>query len=201
MFWGLTINEWLTLAAIVVAPLVALQVSQRLERQRAKRDRRLIIFRALMANRSSALAPDHVQALNMIDIEFAGKDRKSRAVVSAWQEYVAHLNEGFGPVTEVWISRRQNLFIDLLHSMAQSLGYDFDKAHIRRTSYFPKGYGDLERDQLALRKGLLDVLQGKAALPIFVANEMPSPGPPAQTELPLGEAAPPALPPDTANAQ
>src|ERR671922_1320544 len=73
MFWGLTINEWLTLAAIVVAPLVALQVSQRLERQRAKRDRRLIIFRALMANRSSALAPDHVQALNMIDIEFAGK--------------------------------------------------------------------------------------------------------------------------------
>jgi hypothetical protein len=34
------------------------------------------VFRTLMTTRASRMAPDHVQALNMIDVEFAGDDRK-----------------------------------------------------------------------------------------------------------------------------
>lgn len=162
------ISDWLNVLAIVLSPLIALEISRRLDRRRAVEARRLELFRSLMATRASGLAPEHVRALNMIDVEFTGRDNKSRDVLRAWKAYVDHLNTPAG--SEVWGARREDMLVELLYNMAVALGYDFDKTHIRRTSYFPKGYGDLEWDQLQMRKSLLSVLQGKASLPIWLTN-------------------------------
>src|SRR5439155_23554849 len=70
-----TPSDWLTVAAIVLAPLVALRVSVWLDRRKEKRQRQFLIFQTLMATRASGLAPEHVQALNMIDVEFYGADQ------------------------------------------------------------------------------------------------------------------------------
>jgi hypothetical protein len=73
------------IGAVVLAPLFALQINTFLERRRREAERKSWIFKTLMATRASTLAPEHVQALNMIDIEFYGRNKRSRDVVEAWK--------------------------------------------------------------------------------------------------------------------
>lgn len=159
------------IAAMLLSPLIALQVSQRLTTRKEKQKRRLDLFHALMATRGSAnstgrLSREHVQALNMIDIEFHG-DKRARPILEAWKAYLDHLLAPT-PTTDaewtLWNTRRDDLMVDLLYTMSQRLGYSFDKTHIRRTTYAPQGYQDLDTDSFIMRKLLLDVLSGKRVL-------------------------------------
>ena len=124
-----------------------------------------------MATRANRLTAEHVQALNMIDIEFHGKDRRSRGVLEAWKAYLNHLNTPLPP--DVWLSRGDDLFVGLLFAMAKSLGYSMDKTEIRSTSYFPTAHGRFEDEQGRLRTGMLDLLEGKRSLLV-------KPGPPSE---------------------
>jgi hypothetical protein len=90
-------TDWINIVAILVAPLVAVQLSLWLERRKQRRLRQLETFRTLMATRASGLAPDHVKALNMIDVEFYGSDKGSKAVLQAWRAYLDHLNMAATP--------------------------------------------------------------------------------------------------------
>jgi hypothetical protein len=153
-------TDWINIVAILVAPLVAVQLSLWLERRKQRRLRQLETFRTLMATRASGLAPDHVKALNMIDVEFYGSDKGSKAVLQAWRAYLDHLNMAATP-SEAWGTRREDLLVDLLQAMAMHLGFEFDRTAIRRTSYFPRGYGEAELEQLEIRKLLLAILRGE----------------------------------------
>lgn len=162
-------SDWLNVLAVLLSPLVALQVSTWLDKRREARARRLNVFRTLMATRATGLSADHVQALNMIDIEFTGADRASKAVRDRWREYLDHL--GTRGSSEVWHARREDLFVELLHAMGTAVNYEFDKTHIRRSAYFPRGHGELERDQQAIRRAVVDLLEGRRSLPIWVLND------------------------------
>lgn len=169
--------DWLTLLAVLLSPLLAVQVTAFIERRRQSRERRLNIFRTLMGTRATGLSPDHVQALNMIDIEFYWKgkwkiysDHKAEEVLRAWRIYLDHLSDKKSFTEESWAEKRIDLFIELLHKMAVSLGYDFDKVHIKRTSYFPQSYGDMEDDQHIIRKGLVALMKGEISLPLKVTS-------------------------------
>lgn len=148
-------------------------------------------FRTLMATRASGLAPDHVRALNMIDVEFYGKDRSSRAVLEAWKAYLDHLNMS-DSASEGWGAKGQDLLVDMLQKMASHLGFEFDRTDIRRTSYFPRGYGEAEFELFEMRKLLLAILRGERGLPVYV----PPPGEQIPIEETSGGAA--ALPPGEA---
>lgn len=185
----MTLTDIIAIAAVLLSPLVALQVSEALHRRREKRQRQLHVFRTLMSTRASGLAPEHVQSLNMIDIEFHGSDTRSKAVLNAWKAYLDHLNT-LQTDSTIWGSRREDLFVDLLYEMSRYLGYEFDKTHIRRTSYFPVGYGDLESDQYTLRKGLVRVLTGQTSFPIVVTGVAQPEG----SDSPPEETRPPQLP-------
>jgi hypothetical protein len=158
---------WIYMLTIVLAPLVAVQVSEFINRRREGRSRRLWIFRTLMATRASRLAPDHVQALNMIDIEFYG-DRRFRAILTAWKAYLNHLNTKTPP--DVWLSRGNDLFFELLFEMARGLGFTIDKTDLRSTSYLPTAHGRVEDELARIRTGLLEVLDGQRAIPIRAPN-------------------------------
>ena len=158
-------EDWLTVLAILLAPLIALQVSGWLERRREKRRRRLEVFKTLMATRASALSPEHVGALNTIDVEFDGSDEKLKAVRRSWKAYHDHLGESDMDRGQ-WGTRRQDLLVDLLYELAQSLDYDFDKPEIKRRSYFPDGYIEAENDQLVIRRGFAKIISGESPLPI-----------------------------------
>ncbi len=162
------IDNWLMILAVLFAPLVAVQVTQHLEKNKLKREEKIRIFKTLMATRASNLDPKHVEALNMLDVSFYGA-KKYEKVTSSWKVYLDHLNDKDYP-KDSWESKRKELFIDLLHTMAVVLDYDFDKSHIKNTSYYPSGYSDMEDDQYKLRKGLAALLAGESSFPIHVTN-------------------------------
>jgi len=162
------LKDWLGIVAALLSPLIAVQVSVFLQHRKEKREQRFQVFRALMATRAANLTPAHVEALNMIDVAFYGTDRKSKAVVEACKVYLEHHNR---PVNnDNWQPKKQELLVDLLQKMAASLGYDFDKVSIERTSYFPRGFGDMEWEQQQIRKLVLSLLQGDRTLPISVGG-------------------------------
>jgi hypothetical protein len=166
-------SEWIMVVAVVLAPLIALQINMYLERKRREAERKSWIFKTLMATRASTLSPEHVQALNMIDIEFYGRNKRSRDVVEAWKAYLDHLNDR-SLTMEIWNAKRIDLFVDLLYKMALCLNYRFDRTSIKRTSYFPEGHGEIEEDLSKIRKGLATLLAGETPLPMRIISEEPS---------------------------
>jgi hypothetical protein len=169
-YWGITLEAWLTIAAIIIGPIAALLIQKHLEERRARQNRRIKIFQALMANRASRLSPGWVQALNGIETEFYGEKR----VIDAWRVVVDHLNAG-GSKDPLqigrWTEALANLADEMLFEMGRSLGYDFDKVTIKRNAYYPSGWGEVELENHALRKKFLELLEGKRRLPVAVFEQ------------------------------
>jgi len=159
----------LTVLAILLAPLVALQVSVWLNEIKEVKKRKMDIFRTLMATRAAGLSLQHVEALNRIDVEFSTKDKKSKGVFDAWKIYHDHLHIGQPKEKELetWLAKRGDLLTDLLYEMALYFGYSFDKVHIKRGHYYPRGYGDIEYELMTIRKGLVRIFENKASFPIL----------------------------------
>ncbi len=178
--------------ATISGPILAVQAQMFLERRRAAAGRRLNVFRTLLASRGARLSAPHVEALNLIDVEFYTPARrflrqnpKLRRVRSAWKAYYDHLATPL-PADKseeaVYFSQRNELFTDLLYEMAMAVGYaELDKAEIRKLSYVPMAHESIEVENTMIRRGFAEVLAGRAALPMRVV------------EFPFAVTPPPAL--------
>lgn len=153
--------------AVLIGPVVAVQITEYLRRKNDNRNRKVHVFRTLMATRSATLAPQHIEALNLVEIEFFSIRKQDRKVVDAWKLYLAHLNDIHYPKNN-WQARRADLLMELLYEMSIALDYGYDKAHIKSGTYYPSGYEDNEVDHLEMRKLLLEVLRGKRGLPVTI---------------------------------
>lgn len=162
-------KDIIMIIAVILGPIAAVQIQKWLEQNRSKTERKLRIFKTLMSTRATRLSIEHVQSLNMIDIEFI--DKRSEKVVIAWRSYHDHLSNGDIKSTS-WTEKNDDLFIELLFEMGKSLGYKFDKVMLRRTAYSPIAHGDIELDQQTIRRGLSTILSGKAAFPVFFTNNI-----------------------------
>ncbi len=166
---SITIADWLIIAATLLSPVIAVQVTRFLDDRNEVRGLKLSIFKTLMATRAYTVSWVHVEALNRIDLEFQKGKRKEKDVVEAWKAYHDLLNnDKLAP--EQWATRRVDLLVELLHKMAIVLNYDFDKTHIKNSSYAPRAHSDIEAQQEAIRKGTIEVLEGKRVLPLLVTN-------------------------------
>ena len=76
-----------TIVAILIGPCLAVYVNGYLDRRREKRARKMDIFRTLMRTRNARLSPDHVGALNLVEIEFVNHPE----VVKNWKALHDHL--------------------------------------------------------------------------------------------------------------
>lgn len=54
--------------------------------------------------------------------------------------------------------------------MAKSLDYKFDKVHLKRNIYVPKGQVDTMKGQEFIRSAFVEILSGKRSIPIKVLN-------------------------------
>jgi hypothetical protein len=165
--------EIITVFAIIAGPILAVQAEKYLQRKREDKNRRLSIFKTLMATRGSSLSFAHVEALNRIDLEFSNNKRYTK-VISAWKEYFDNLGQKAETDEQlsIWIARNEELLANLLYEMGQSLGYSFDKVLIKRNIYSPVGHERTERENQLIRKGLLDVLNGDKVIPItYIVDE------------------------------
>jgi hypothetical protein len=166
------------ITAIFFGPIIAVRVTRDLDNKKEIRERKLWVFKTLMATRAYTLAPNHVEALNRIDLEFDPKKKLDKPVLAAWKQYLDLLgNRSIS--AEQWDLRRVDLLVDLLYHMGISLDYDFDKTQIKNGTYSPVAHGRIEQQQEQIRQGIIDLMQGKRALPMHVTN---LPDQPTKTE-------------------
>jgi hypothetical protein len=167
--------EILTLIAIFVGPITAIQVQKFIEYRNEHRSRQLHIFRTLMGTRATRLAPEHVAALNMIDMDFSVKKKKEKPTVLAWRvlldqfgKYPSEKNyteqKEYSDAISRAAEKSEDYFVDLLFEMSKSLGYDFEKVHIKNGCYAPTGHAEIENDQRSVRKGLIGLFSGHIPL-------------------------------------
>lgn len=165
-------NEILTVIAIVLGPVLAVQAEKFLQRKRDEKNRQANIFKTLMATRGSSLSFVHVEALNRIDLEFSG-NKKYQKVIAAWKEYFDNLNQKARDDEQliVWSARNEELLANLLYEMGLSLGYAFDKVLIKRNIYSPVGHAKVERENELIRHGLLEILNSERAFPMTIISD------------------------------
>ena len=170
----MTISDWLIIVVILLAPLLAIQTQKYIENVREKRARKMKIFRTLMATRAYPLNPQHVEALNMIDIEFD----KNKKIVDAWKLLLDNYanfpkdpkQPNYQSRLDSSVTKSNELLTDLLYEMAKSLNFSFDKVHLKRGVYMPKGHTDILVDQEIIRRSLVSVLLGQVPIPIKIIN-------------------------------
>lgn len=178
-------HDWLTLAAILLGPLLGAGFALALEGKRERRARRLGIFKTLMRTRRTPMWPDHVGALNLVELEFSD----NQEVLAAWKALFEHLGkpqarrpeeeirEGFKSdlISErdrIYFQRlgqeRQTLLSKLLHAIGKDLGFKIEQLEIFEGGYTPQGWGTLEDEQTVIRKMFADIASGRRMFPIGV---------------------------------
>ena len=182
-YWGLEVKDWVTVFAVLVGPILAVQAQRIVELIKEKRERRMRIFRSLMSSRAERVSREHVQALNLIDIEFYGRmhfgsrwqSPSEKAVTNTWKNYNAHLNDKSFSSIEAWSKHGDGLFTKMLYEMSQALGYDFDEVQLKRDCYKPEAHVNLENSQLAVLDGLAKALNNQKSLSVSVVNPLAQP--------------------------
>lgn len=179
-FPQLETKDWLLVLATIAGPILAVQAQKWVERLRERRNRKLWVFERLMASRAARLSPEHVQALNMIDLVFYGRylfgihrrRKTEQAVIEAWREYLDQLSTRAADAAamSVWTARNEELFTNLLFAIAQDVHFKFDRVQLKKGVYSPQAHGDLELEQNTIRKLLVKLLSGENALKMNVAS-------------------------------
>jgi hypothetical protein len=146
--------ECITLAAILLGPVLALSAQRLLDRLRENKERRVQLFVTLMRTRATPLAPDHINALNSIDVVFDG--RRDRKIRDAWSKLLGHITTDASQPN--WQDRYNDLKVDLFREIGLRVGYNYDTDYFKRQVYYPKAFGDVEADALLLRKTLTKAL-------------------------------------------
>lgn len=165
---GISLESWLTIIAIIIGPISAVQIQKIIEKKSLVKERKLNVYRDLMSTRATTLDHKHVSALNLVPLEFDQKSDKK--IINAWNSYIDQLNsfpkEEAPNLIAMWAEKRSDLLADLLYEMSESLGFNYDKVNIKNNSYTPKGHQDIEDEQRLLRQGFIDFLEGKKPIAI-----------------------------------
>jgi len=136
---------------------------------------------------------EHVQALNLIDVTFTAGNKKEKKVLDAWQAYSDSLNGCpqerdfedmalYASAIDVWSSKKDELFIDMLFDMSKVFRFNFNKTLLKNQAYVPAGYlndDDYKREAQAYIKMLFS---GKAGIPVYQIEKPSSPTPKTPTD-------------------
>jgi hypothetical protein len=74
----MTISDAIMILAVLAGPVIAVQLTRYLDNKKEIRERKLQVFKTLMATRVYNASWDHVMALNRIDLEFDAKNIKRK---------------------------------------------------------------------------------------------------------------------------
>lgn len=195
MWLGIKLEGWLTIAAIILGPLLAFAVQNWRDKGRERERMRLEIFRKLLLTVRVAMAPNHVDALNSIPLEFYS----DADIMRAWRLYTAHLNDyaALRADGQRWADRKFELLVDLVEKIAAVLGYKhIDAATLRVNVYVPQAYQDVEEQWRQIREAWLQVLNGQRPVPMTMVGPVQVDQPmPLIPELPIAQPQAAPLPP------
>lgn len=160
--------------ATFCGPVAAVLVTRYVDKLRENEKRQFDVFRVLMRTRRMAISPEHVGALNLVEIEF----HKNKEVITALKDLMRHFETAYGASKTVDEIRGANekaevLRTALLSAIARALKFNFEQLEILNGGYSPQGWNIELDEQTTIRRGLAAVFKGQHALPITVIQ---SPG-------------------------
>lgn len=156
----LLITAW----AVFYGPIRAVKVAREQETQAARVRQKAEIFATLMKTRRFQLDPEHVAALNLIQVFFGDEP----AVLAAYKGYIRLLSRKAipGVADESLWKERDDAFIDLVFEIARALGYPQDKKEIEELAYSPEGWANDNATIRKLHSLMVELFEQKRALPI-----------------------------------
>lgn len=170
-------HDWITIIAIIAAPILAIQAESIIQRKREKKQRKIDIFTTLMATRATPLSQEHVEALNKIDIEYYDNSSVRelwKALLDCYANFPQNQSmPNFQNLLDTKREEAKDRLSDLLYEMAKTLGYKFDKVHLKRAAYLPRGHFEETFEKNLIRKGILGLLGSiikEKSIPVSVAN-------------------------------
>jgi hypothetical protein len=175
----MTVSDYMIVFATLLGPILAVQAQKWIERAGERRNAQKRIFTTLMATRATIVSPDHVQALNMIELDFGksrwgGPSRREKKVLMKWKEYADHLNtptpDDDKAAVSAWLRKQEDMLVELLDALGTALGYDFDRVNLKRGIYYPRAHGEQERRKDTFERALIAILTGEASLPMSVTS-------------------------------
>ncbi len=168
--------DWLTVAAIVLGPVLALLAQRLLDQIREKKNRRTQLYMTLMSTRAIPLAPAHIEALNSIDVVFSGQRDKN--IRETWGKVLEHL------LTDTsrpgWQERLNDLKVDLYQAIGAAVGYNFSIDYLKRQVYWPTYHADMERDYIQIRQMLAKALTEHGLRVVLTEQEPSKPASPSK---------------------
>ena len=149
MIWMNIIN----IVAVLVAPIVAVWIGQKLQDRHDRRNDKIELFKTLMMARNGWNI-ESVRALNVLDVVFSDDEN----VRGAWKKYYDKLC--VENPTDSELTKIQDSQYELLETMAVSLGYK-DKItwKLIQKHYKPKGLIEAEENQRFYQEGQLALAQ------------------------------------------
>tara|TARA_B100001123_G_C15155429_1_gene965271 strand:- start:330 stop:929 length:600 start_codon:yes stop_codon:yes gene_type:complete len=185
MLWGLEYADWLNLIVILIGPLIGVFLGARIQISTSKKDRKLNIYRTLMKTRKEQIHPEHVGALNLIEVEFHG----NKKIIKSYHDYLKNLsidfdkliNEGtqhlhdqeavqaeMSRINDKLTLERQSLLSDLLSKISVDLSIPVNKEDILRGAYTPIGLQYVQNDQMIIRQYFKDLYNGHRVVPVSI---------------------------------
>lgn len=136
--------EILNIIALILVPIFAVVIAQKLQEKAQKRNDKMQIFKILMTSRICGWTNESVHALNLIDIVFAD----DKDVRKQWKVYFDKMCVENPTETDLLKIKKEKE--KLLETMAVSLGYkDIITWESIQNPYIPKGMTDLIEQQQA----------------------------------------------------
>jgi hypothetical protein len=183
-------DTWAVVLATATGLVAAVLITLWRERRASIRARRLDIFRTLMATRQVGISAQHVNSLNLIEVDFYGCVK----VQKEWQEYKGHLFSG-GDEDDAWREKKERLLANLLCEMAKTLRYKIPAMDIFKGGYAPKGWWHSQGRVFEALEYVHDLATVKKALPMWLHGTTQHPPAPTATPTTTNEVAP--IPPPT----
>lgn len=131
-----------------------------------------------MSTRQSAISLDHVNAINLIEVDF----HSCAAVEAELKNYKNHLNDNSFPGSEAWEIKRQKLRSKLLFEISKVLKYNVSAIDIFDGGYAPDGWRYRDMQYTNAVAYINELREGTKAVPILLRNGTPS----ASAEPPTG---------------
>lgn len=169
LWLGIGTETWAIVAATALGPIFAILITRWRDWVRERRARRMHIFRTLLSTRRQAINPEHVIALNLVEVDFYGVT----SIEMAWRSYNQHLNSAprgrkmTPEEDEAFGNTRNDLLAKLLFAIAHSLGFKMSELDLRNGGYSPEGWKTREDRIIEIQDFILNIAKGSHALPVL----------------------------------